>query len=144
MNFLGMGSLEILTVFIIAFLILGPTKMIGMGKEIGKFVRDARKMGSDLQNSITEGNEKPIKSLRSLVDFDEVALDDESKNPIPEESVCVASGINSANWLPDYSVCARWKARTRITSSPNGLAISSKKMSSLCECDWWSQLVRNE
>ena len=80
MNFLGMGSLEILTVFIIAFLILGPTKMIGMGKEIGKFVRDARKMGSDLQNSITEGNEKPIKSLRSLVDFDEVALDDESKN----------------------------------------------------------------
>ena len=35
MNFLGMGSLEILTIFIIAFLILGPTKMIGMGKEIG-------------------------------------------------------------------------------------------------------------
>ena len=60
MNFLGMGSLEILTIFIIAFLILGPTKMIGMGKEIGKFVRDARKMGSELQNSITEGNEKPI------------------------------------------------------------------------------------
>jgi hypothetical protein len=52
-----------------------------MGKEIGKFVRDARKMGSDLQNSITEGNEAPIKSLRSLVDLDEVVLDDESENP---------------------------------------------------------------
>jgi Sec-independent protein translocase protein TatA len=80
MNFLGMGSLEILTIFIIAFLILGPTKMIGMGKEIGKFVRDARKMGSELQNSITEGNEKPIKSLRSLAELDEVA-DDDLENP---------------------------------------------------------------
>ena len=80
MNFLGMGSLEILTIFIIAFLILGPTKMIGMGKEIGMFVRDARKMGSELQNSITEGNEKPIKSLRSLVELDEVA-DDDLENP---------------------------------------------------------------
>jgi len=78
---LGMGSLEMLTVFIIAFLILGPTKMIGMGKEIGRFVRDARKMGSDLQNSITDGNENPIESLRSLVNLDEIDTDDQSENP---------------------------------------------------------------
>ncbi len=55
--------------------------MIGMGKEIGRFVRDARRMGSDLQNSITEDDEKPIKSLRSLVDSDESATDDNSENP---------------------------------------------------------------
>ncbi|PZC44411.1 MAG: Sec-independent protein translocase protein TatA [Chloroflexi bacterium] len=85
MNFLGMGSLEILTVFIIAFIILGPTKMIGMGKEIGKFVRDARKMGSDLQNSITDGitdgNENPIESLRSLINLDEIDVEDQPENP---------------------------------------------------------------
>ncbi len=96
MNFLGMGSLEILTVFIIAFLILGPQKMIGMGKEIGKFVRDARKYGSDLQNSITEGTDQPIKSLRSLVDLEETDVVDESgKSDVSENPTSLLDSVKS-------------------------------------------------
>ena len=100
MNFLGMGSLEMLTVFIIAFLILGPQKMIGMGKEIGKFVRDARKYGSDLQNSITEGTDQPIKSLRSLVDLEvdleETDVVDESgKSDVSENPTSLLDSVKS-------------------------------------------------
>ena len=96
MNFLGMGSLEILTVFIIAFLILGPQKMIGMGKEIGKFVRDARKYGSDLQNSITEGTDEPVKSLRSLVDLEETDVVDESgKSDVSENPTSLLDSVKS-------------------------------------------------
>ncbi len=48
MNFLGMGTLEILIVLLIAFVILGPERMIDVARVMGKLVRDARRMIGEL------------------------------------------------------------------------------------------------
>ena len=48
MNFLGMGTLEILIILLIAFIFLGPTKMMDAGRTLGKAVRELRKMAAEL------------------------------------------------------------------------------------------------
>lgn len=53
MSFLGMGFLEILVVFLIGFVLLGPDRMMDMGKKAGKLVGELRRMSADLQDSIS-------------------------------------------------------------------------------------------
>lgn len=48
MNFLGMGSMEILLVLLLAFIFLGPERMVDAAKLLGKVVGEARRMSSDL------------------------------------------------------------------------------------------------
>ncbi len=53
MNFLGMGLLEILVVFFIAFVVLGPERMVDMSRKAGRMVGDLRRMNSGLRESLT-------------------------------------------------------------------------------------------
>ncbi len=48
MNFMGMGTLEILIVLLIAFVFLGPERMVDAARVMGKLVRDARRMIGEL------------------------------------------------------------------------------------------------
>ena len=43
MNFLGMGAMEIVVIFVIAFLALGPAKTIETARTAGKVLRDLRR-----------------------------------------------------------------------------------------------------
>ena len=52
MSFLGMGALEIVVIFLIAFVIIGPERMMEMTKKAGKLVRELRKMSEGLQEAI--------------------------------------------------------------------------------------------
>ncbi len=58
MSFLGMGPLEILIILLIAFVILGPEKMMDTARWMGKAVRELRRMASELP-SLTEEDFKP-------------------------------------------------------------------------------------
>ena len=42
MNILGIGAFEVLVIFLIAFLILGPEKMCQFSKKFGNFVKKIR------------------------------------------------------------------------------------------------------
>ena len=42
MNIFGIGTLEILLIMLIAFIFLGPEKMIAGAKKLGQLTRDAR------------------------------------------------------------------------------------------------------
>ena len=48
MSFLGMSYLEILVVALVAFVFLGPERMVGMARNLGKMVRTVRAMAADL------------------------------------------------------------------------------------------------
>jgi hypothetical protein len=52
MSFLGMGALEIVVIFLIAFVLIGPDRMMEMTKKAGKLVRELRKMSEGLQEAI--------------------------------------------------------------------------------------------
>ena len=48
MSFLGMSYLEILVVALVAFVFLGPERMVGMARSLGKMVSTVRAMAADL------------------------------------------------------------------------------------------------
>ena len=65
MNFLGMGTPEILVVLLLAFLLLGPERMINAAKTLGKYAGEMRRMASEipditLEESDPPGGERPI------------------------------------------------------------------------------------
>ena len=54
MNILGMGSFELLIVLLVAFIFLGPTKMIETARNIGKLLKNAKDMAKDFQEVILD------------------------------------------------------------------------------------------
>ena len=66
MNFLGMGSLEILLVFFIAFIFLGPERMVEVGRTLGKTLRQLQRFSTDFSKTVI--NEEDLNLLeRPLV-----------------------------------------------------------------------------
>ena len=48
MTFLGMGNLEVVIVLLVAFIFLGPERMVDAARLMGKAVREVRRMASEL------------------------------------------------------------------------------------------------
>lgn len=59
MNFLGIGTLELLVVFLVAFLALGPGKSIEMARTTGKILRDLRRTFDEVTSAVNlEGDDR--------------------------------------------------------------------------------------
>lgn len=63
MNIVGMGPLEILVVLLLAFILLGPQKMMEGAKLLGKASREIRRMADEVPNLMM--NDEPSKSPRT-------------------------------------------------------------------------------
>ena len=62
MNFLGMGFLEILIILIIAFIFLGPERMVDAARMLGKLVREARNIASEVPRVVVDDDDIKIVS----------------------------------------------------------------------------------
>lgn len=49
MSFLGMGMWEILIILLVAFIFLGPERMVDAARTLGKWTGELRRMGSTVQ-----------------------------------------------------------------------------------------------
>ncbi|MBF8304439.1 MAG: hypothetical protein HW399_814 [Dehalococcoidia bacterium] len=56
MDFLGMGTLEILVVLLIAMAVFGPERMVDIARKLGRFVRNITRVGSELTKTLSEEN----------------------------------------------------------------------------------------
>ena len=54
MTFLGMGSLEIIVITLVAFIVMGPQRMIEAAKLIGKTTGELRRLSHGLTNVLEE------------------------------------------------------------------------------------------
>ena len=54
MNILGMGPLEILIVFLIAFVVLGPERMVDAGRWLGRAVAELRRVSVGLPDVVLD------------------------------------------------------------------------------------------
>ena len=52
MNFLGIGMGEILLVVVIALVIFGPEKMVGIAKKAGKLMNTVKQTSADLKSQV--------------------------------------------------------------------------------------------
>ena len=48
MNILGMGTMEILVVLLLAFILLGPNRMVDTARLLGKATREIRRLSEEL------------------------------------------------------------------------------------------------
>jgi len=54
MGFLGMGTMEIVFILVVALVIFGPGKIVEIGRSLGKVVRTMRKASFDLTAEVTK------------------------------------------------------------------------------------------
>ena len=60
MSFLGMGPLEILLILLIAFIFLGPERMIDAARLLAKTVREARNFAEGIPRVVVEDDDVKI------------------------------------------------------------------------------------
>ena len=58
MDFLGIGPIELLVIALVAFLFLGPTRMVEVARALGRIVHEVRRATSDLPSLM--GLDEPI------------------------------------------------------------------------------------
>jgi Tat protein translocase TatB subunit len=86
MSFFGMGSMEILVIMIMALIIFGPGKLPEIGAQVGKAVRDFRRMTQDLTSEFQES----IDDVQSTMGEMRATVDD-----MKRETEALASTIPS-------------------------------------------------
>ena len=59
MTFLGMGPLEVMIILVVAFIVLGPQRMIDAAKLLGKATQEVRRMSQGLTEALDETMEEP-------------------------------------------------------------------------------------
>jgi Sec-independent protein translocase protein TatA len=55
----GIGLPELLVIILIAFLVLGPEKVIGLSRSLGRIAGDLKKKTGELEEKIMSDLEKP-------------------------------------------------------------------------------------
>ncbi len=48
MNFLGMGPLELLVIAVLAFIVLGPERMVDAGRMLGRAAREVKRLADEM------------------------------------------------------------------------------------------------
>ena len=64
MNLFGVGSLEIIIILLVAFLVLGPNQLLGVAKGLGKVMRELRNATGQFTRMLEEEGqeEEPSKT----------------------------------------------------------------------------------
>lgn len=75
MNIFGMGTFELLVVLIVAFIVLGPVRMVDAAKVMGRLINEARKITQAIPEIVSDeaptglNDEKTLdKSIESNID----------------------------------------------------------------------------
>ena len=94
MSFIGMGPLEVFLVLLVAFLVMGPQRMIEIAKLFGKALSELRRLNSGLAEVLEDSAEVDTVSSESDKEqadethHDEypVAFESSGKNVLVDES----------------------------------------------------------
>jgi len=54
MDFMSIGSSEILMILFVAVLVIGPNRIVGLGRSLGKIMRTIKKTSFDLTSAVTK------------------------------------------------------------------------------------------
>ena len=75
MNIMGVGSLELLVVLVVALVVLGPERLVSVGRTIGRFIGEFRRTTAGLS-----------RTLQDVVDEESFSGDRVSEEGFPPES----------------------------------------------------------
>ena len=95
MNFFGMGPLEILVIALIAFIFLGPKKMVDAARLLGKTTKEVRRMTDELPKiMLDEEQAQPSRTPTSRSDQEtrDGAGETQEEEAVPDGPVAFRSG----------------------------------------------------
>ncbi len=61
MNFFNIGTPELLLIFVIALIVVGPRRLPQIARDFGKILNDLRKMSQEFTAPLTQGLDAPAK-----------------------------------------------------------------------------------
>ena len=123
MNFLGMGTMEFLIIMLVAFIFLGPERMVDAARFMGKVVNQARRMTSELSQSM-QAEIEPGSAIdpfdRSSGQKSSAALDKpQQRGPATSSGVDLGPDDASANEDAPVPFHPAGKAPPPETAEPN-------------------------
>ena len=77
-----MGSLEILVILLVAFIFLGPERMVDAARFFGKVVRDTRRMTTELPDLLNDKNLDNPLNTHSIESAQSQSDETEKQTPI--------------------------------------------------------------
>ena len=120
MNFLGMGPLELGVILLIAFIILGPEKMVESARWLGKMMREVRRMVNELPElNLTEDDISPTNrssesrnngTAEEIRKYDAVASKETSASTSTEDGEDGNSDDAPVAFRPESAIGAREEA----------------------------------
>ena len=102
MNFLGMGPMEVLIVLLVAFIFLGPERMVDAARMLGKATRELRRMAAELprldldQDDLIPSGPRSARSTSAATRPGVDATESEAPEPDEEEPVAFARSAPAA------------------------------------------------
>ena len=82
MSILGMGPLEIILILLIAFIVLGPERMLDAARLVGKMVSEGRRLASEMPRVVMDDDDIKIVSGDQSVSMTR----DEPSRPAPKST----------------------------------------------------------
>ena len=101
MSFLGMGFMEILIILIIAFIFLGPERMIDAAKMLGKAVREARNVASEIPRVVVDDDDIKIVNAGETTSLTGKPAPPPAKPPAKPSAARAASETDADAETPD-------------------------------------------
>ena len=86
MSFIGMGPLEVLLALVVAFLVMGPQRMIDIAKLFGKALSELRRLNSGLAEALEDPNEGETGSGEPENNKEQAAETHDNEYPVAFES----------------------------------------------------------
>jgi sec-independent protein translocase protein TatB len=87
MEFLGIGTMELIFIFLVALLVLGPNRMLEVARALGKYVREFQRAASEVPRLLSMDEEPPPPPLpprQSVSDEGTAQPDGEEEDTPPQ------------------------------------------------------------
>ena len=110
MNFLGMGPMELAVIAIVGLMIFGPGKLPEVAGQVGKAVRDFKRMTADLSS-----------------EFEKTAGLDEIKKTVQKEMAGIQSEVNSVTSGVKKDLTSTTSAVKKSTTSTSSTSSTAAK-----------------
>lgn len=59
---LNVGTMEMLVIAVVALLVLGPDKLPGAARQVGKAIGEVRRLGNSFQAEMRDAMQEPVRS----------------------------------------------------------------------------------
>jgi TatA/E family protein of Tat protein translocase len=109
MNFLGMGPMELAVIAIVGLMIFGPGKLPEVAGQVGKAVRDFKRMTADLSS-----------------EFEKTAGLDEIKKTVQKEMAGIQSEVNSVTSGVKKDLTSTTTAAKKATTTASSSSTAAK------------------